>query len=31
MFTWLFEAIKIVGRMFIETIIGVTFEAVIFG
>lgn len=31
MFSWLFSAIKFVGRLFVETIIGATFEAVIFG
>ena len=31
MFSWLFSAIKFVGKLFVETIIGSTFEAVIFG
>lgn len=31
MFSWLFSAIKFVGRLFIETIVGTTLEAVIFG
>lgn len=31
MFTWLFSAIKVVGRLFIDAVVGMVVDTILFG